>query len=170
MTQLKKMNFDNLQIDLEIREKSTLHLWFNGEIHENFKAKQVALPSSEKTIINLAGLRSINSLGIREWSQFLHALAQKTQVLLEECSVVFIDQANIVPQIAANCSVISFYAPYFCPQCNSELNCKLTFAGHKKRLNERRAPQIIHSCGTELEFDALEESFFGFLDRVKADS
>jgi hypothetical protein len=170
MTQLKKMNFDNLQIDLEVRDPHTLQLWINGEIHENFKAKQIALPSSAKTIINLAGLRSINSLGIREWSQFLHTLTQQTQVLLEECSVVFIDQANIVPQIAANCSIVSFYAPYFCPQCDSELNCKLTFANHKKRLSERRAPQIIHSCGTELEFDALEESFFGFLDRVQADA
>lgn len=170
MTQLKKMNFDNLQLDLEIRDKNNLHLWFNGEIHENFKAKQVSLPSSAKTFINLAGLRSINSLGIREWSQFIHMLSQQTQVFLEECSVVFIDQANIVPQIAANCSIVSFYAPYFCPQCNSELNCKLTFAGHKKRLSERRAPQIIHSCGNELEFDALEESFFGFLDRIQVDA
>lgn len=169
MNNLKKMNFDNLQIDVELREKNTLYLWFNGEIHENFKAKLVDLPISEKTFINLAGLKSINSLGIREWSQFLYALTLKTKVFLEECSVVFIDQANIVPQISANCSVISFYAPYYCPQCNTELNCKLTFAGHKKRLSERRAPQIIHSCGTELEFDALEESFFGFLERVQAD-
>lgn len=169
MTHLKKMNFENLQIDLEMREKNCLYVWFNGEVHENFKSKNIELPSSEKVFINLAGLRSINSLGIREWSQFIHALSRQTLVFLEECSVVFVDQANIVPQITAQCSVTSFYAPYFCPSCNAEINCKLNFATHKKRLGERRAPQLIHSCGTELEFDALEESFFGFLDRVQAE-
>ncbi|MBM3381279.1 MAG: hypothetical protein FJY29_02445 [Betaproteobacteria bacterium] len=166
MTQSRTYKYDNLQIRIEEGGQSTLMVWFDGEIHENFKTQQVALPPAESYIMNLSGLRSINSLGIREWSQFMYQLTQKAQVTLEECSVVFIDQVNIVPQILAQAKVISFFAPYFCPQCNLELSCKLSVAHHKKALLKKRAPQIIHSCGAELQFDALEESYFLNIDKL----
>jgi len=166
MTHLSTLKYDNLQIRIEGQAPETLYVWFDGEIHENFKSQLIALPFANSYTFNLLGLRSINSLGIREWSHFLLSLTQKSQVTLEECSVVFIDQANIVPQIVANSKVISFFAPYYCPQCNIELNCKLSVANHRKKLSERRAPQIIHSCGAELQFDALEESYFFNIDKL----
>ncbi len=169
MNQVNVLNFQNLQIHLDTTQPDCLHIRFEGEIHENFKAKLVSLPKANNYIINLAGLRSINSLGIREWTSFLNTLCASSSVTLEECSVVFIDQANIVPQILSNSKVTSFYAPYFCPQCNLELSCKLSVVTHKKRLSERRSPQLIHSCGSELQFDALEESYFHHVDRLLGD-
>ncbi|NBO37363.1 hypothetical protein EBU99_02135 [bacterium] len=166
MQNLSTLNYDNLQIRIEGDPKESLNIWFDGEVNENFKANLVIIPDAKHFLINLSGLRSINSLGIREWSQFLQTLCQRSQVTLEECAVVFIDQANIVPQILAKAKVTSFFAPYFCPQCNIELNCKLSVVTHRKRLLERRAPQLIHSCGAELQFDALEESYFAHMDRI----
>lgn len=169
MSHLSTLKYDNLQIRIEGDPSEVLYVWFDGEIHENFKAQLIALPKAKSYNINLAGLRSINSLGLREWSQFLLSLTQKAHVVLEECSVVFIDQANIVPQILANAKVNSFFAPYYCPRCNTELNCKLSVANHRKKLSEKRAPQIIHSCGEELQFDALEESYFFNVDKILSD-
>ena len=166
MSHLSTFNFDNLKVRIEGDPNDSLFIWFDGEIHENFKSQLIAIPPAKSYVINLAGLRSINSLGLREWSQFLMALSQKAQITLEDCSVVFIDQANIVPQILANSKVSSFFAPYYCPRCNIELNCKLSVANHRKKLTERRAPQIIHSCGEELQFDALEESYFFNVDKL----
>ncbi|MEY4065639.1 MAG: hypothetical protein RIR26_1847 [Pseudomonadota bacterium] len=166
MNQPLIQQFDNLKIQIEDRSPETLHIWFDGEVHENFKARSIALPDAQTCVINLAGLRSINSLGVREWSQFLLSLSKKSNIVLEECSVVFIDQANIVPQILLGARVSSFFAPYFCPQCNTELNCKLSVSNHRKKLSERRAPQIIHSCGAELQFDALEESYFFQIEKI----
>jgi hypothetical protein len=163
------LNYEKLQIRLEGDPNDCLTLLVDGEIHENFKAKLVPIPEAKSYLINLAGLKSINSLGIREWSTFMNAICQRATVTLEDCSVVFIDQANIVPQILAKAKVTSFFAPYFCPQCNLELNCKLSVVTHRKRLSERRAPQLIHSCGSELQFDALEESYFAQADRLLAD-
>lgn len=169
MSHLSTISFDKLQIRIEGDPSDTLQIWFDGEIHENFKSHLIALPEAKSYIINLSGLRSINSLGLREWAQFILMLTQKSQVSLEECSVVFIDQANIVPQIIANSRVTSFFAPYYCPRCNIELNCNLSIANHRKKLSERRAPQIIHSCGEELQFDALEESYFFNVDKLLGD-
>jgi hypothetical protein len=163
------LNFDNLKIHLETVQADCILVRFEGEIHENFKAKQVILPKAASYLINLSGLKSINSLGIREWSTFVANLCRNANVTLDECSVVFIDQANIVPQILSSSKVTSFFAPYYCPQCNLELNCKLSSVTHRKRLQERRAPQLIHSCGAELQFDALEESYFAQVDRLLGD-
>jgi hypothetical protein len=169
MSQSTIQQFDNLKIQIQDSSPDALHIWFDGEVHENFKARSITLPEANACVINLAGLRSINSLGVREWAQFLLSLTKKSTVVLEECSVVFIDQANIVPQILAGARVASFFAPYFCPQCNIELNCKLSVANHRKKLSERRAPQIIHSCGAELQFDALEESYFFQVEKIIGD-
>ncbi|NBX16620.1 MAG: hypothetical protein EBR09_04570 [Proteobacteria bacterium] len=169
MNRVTVLNFDNLKIHLETVQADTILLRFDGEIHENFKSKQISIPKAASYVVNLSGLKSINSLGIREWSTFVAILCRNANVTLDECSVVFIDQANIVPQILAASKVTSFFAPYFCPQCNLELNCKLSTTTHRKRLQERRAPQIIHSCGAELQFDALEESFFAQADRLLGD-
>lgn len=169
MNQLNTLNYDNLQIRIEGQDDGSLNIVLDGEVHENFKSRLIALPESQNYTINLAGLRSINSLGIREWSNFIANLCRQANVTLEDCSVVFIDQANIVPQILGTAKVTSFFAPYFCPQCNLELNCKLSVTTHRKRLFERRAPQLIHSCGAELQFDALEESYFAQVDRILGD-
>lgn len=162
----KTLNYENLQIRFEGDPNDCLTVIFEGEIHENFKAKLIPIPEAKSYTLNLAGVRSINSMGIRDWFNFLNSMCQRSSVTLEDCSVVFVDQANIVPQILSKAKVTSFYAPYFCPQCNLELNCKLSVTTHKKRLSERRAPQLIHSCGAELQFDALEESYFAQVDRL----
>jgi hypothetical protein len=169
MNHTNVLNFDNLKIHLESVQADCVLLRIEGEIHENFKAKHIALPKAASYIINLSALKSINSLGIREWTAFIGMLCKNSTVTLDECSVVFIDQANIVPQILSNSKVSSFFAPYYCPQCNLELNCKLSSGSHRKRLQERRAPQLIHSCGAELQFDALEESYFAQVDRLLGD-
>ncbi|NBW80214.1 hypothetical protein EBR21_00530 [bacterium] len=166
MSHLSNLNYDNLHLRIEGNPDECLSVFVDGEIHENFKSKLIPMPECKAYLINLAGLRSINSLGIREWSSFINNLCRKSEVTLEDCSVVFIDQANIVPQILGTAKVTTFFAPYFCPKCNLELNCKLSVSTHRKRLLERRAPQLIHSCGEELQFDALEESYFAQVDRL----
>jgi hypothetical protein len=166
MTQTKTLKYENLLIRIETEKNHTLNVFFEGEIHENFKSKLIVMPQSPSYVINLSGLRSINSLGIREWSQFINDLSRSASVTLEDCSVIFIDQANIVPTILGSARVSSFFAPYFCPKCHLELSCKLLISTHRKRLSEKRAPQLIHSCGTELQFDALEESYFAQAERL----
>ena len=74
-----------------------------------------------------------------------------------------IDQINMVPECLGSGYVESFYAPYFC-DCGEEVNQLITIRDSRDMLVSLQAPQFkCAACGRNLEFDALEESYFQFI-------
>ena len=164
------IQFGNLNINITKSEKEVVFL-FTGDVDENFKQEDVPRIESETIIFELAGVDNFNSCGIREWIYLVKDFSGLGKLVFQNCSVTMIDQINMVPDSIGNASIDSFYAPYFCESesCEGEINRLIDVTEHKDTLKSRNAPKFdCETCKKPLDFDALEESYFLFLDNEKS--
>ncbi len=115
-------------------------------------------------ILDVAEVTRINSCGVRDWVNWLGDVCQNARhTILIRCSPAVIAQANMVTNFCASASIYSFKAPYFCDECDKASERLLTvdqFGEH----SAPRAPEFLcEICGSPLEFDDFEESYFAFL-------
>ena len=158
-----KVDFGNLTIEIEQTPHEVTYR-FVGEVDEHFRQKEV--PRIRKAQINfiLEDITTFNSCGIREWIYLVRDISELGKLSFKKCSVAMIDQINMVPDSLGSGSVESFFAPYFC-NCGGEVNRLITVAESKQSLINKTAPEFnCENCGSKLEFDALEESYFLFAE------
>lgn len=118
-------------------------------------------------VIDLAEIERINSCGVRDWVNWLTRVEkQNTKVVLVECSPAIVAQINLVNNFTGGGVVKSFFAPYFCPNCDREKvllveTSELAGAPHK-------APTCrCDECDGVMDFDDMEDSYFAFLSTSK---
>ncbi|MEZ4742278.1 MAG: hypothetical protein R3B45_07510 [Bdellovibrionota bacterium] len=166
----ENIQFGNLKISITTEPKKTV-LIFSGNVDEHFKQEDVPRVESETIIFDLSEVENFNSCGIREWIYLIKDYSNLGKLIFRNCSVTMIDQVNMVPDSIGNAKIESFYAPYYCESesCCGETNRLIQISEHIETLKEKKAPEFnCESCGKPLEFDALEESYFLFLDNMNA--
>ncbi len=107
----------------------------------------------------------INSLGVREWVEFL----QKAPIQGYEfhaCSIPFVIQASLVEDFVGRGTITSFFAPYHCEECDMQEERLLQSA--TILASESLSPPMFTcpSCEGELEFDDIPRRYFAFLAPV----
>lgn len=158
----KDIDFNNLKIRIDERQES-VHYTVTGDIDENFRQKEVPRISRPGIHLHLKNVGNFNSCGIREWILLIADLSKIGKLAFHECSVSSIDQINMVPNSLGGGTVESFYAPYYC-QCGQETVKLISVREHEAVLRQQIAPHFnCDECGKQLEFDALEETYFQFL-------
>jgi anti-anti-sigma regulatory factor len=110
--------------------------------------------------IDLGGITRINSVGVREWVNFVRALDSHESVVLERCVPVVVTQLNMIANFAGTGRVVSVYAPYVCDECGHEESNLVDTSGtiDVESFSERTCP----NCGETMELDDLPESYFSF--------
>jgi CheY-like chemotaxis protein len=110
---------------------------------------------------DLWGVRHINSTGVHRWIQFLRQLTSATAYTFVRCSVAFVTQAAMVPDVLGKGQVISFAAPYHCEGCEMDEERLL----HTGALGPDRTPPEFSCsrCGKKLSFDEIPRRYFEFL-------
>lgn len=157
------IEFANLKINIDESSDAVTYT-FLGDVDENFR--QESVPRVAKSTINLElkDVSNFNSCGIREWIFLIKDLSKLGSLKFHNCSVTMIDQINMVPDSLGNGKIVSFFAPYFCEE-HGEVNQLIDMDKFKDTVTLRQAPHFdCPSCGNEMEFDALEESYFLFTD------
>jgi hypothetical protein len=142
--------------------KGVLRLAFSGEITEGARFDQVG-PLRSAVVLDLGGIRRINSCGVREWMNFIRAVPSEVQLRFEACSCAMVTQANMIANFLGAGRLVSFSAPYYCPKCQTSsevlLDVERDFPGAT-----RRAPaRACGTCGGPLTFDDVEESYLALL-------
>lgn len=117
--------------------------------------------------LNLAGVKSMNSHGIRSWIKFLADWGSKP-LELYECPSVFLDAVNLVPQIASPSgsahTIKSVSVPYHCLCCNRIESYELAIADVKIKGERVTVPgKQCRTCGTTLGPEIDPEDLFLFL-------
>ena len=132
-----------------------------GRIDERSHIADLAGTVSDQTLaIDLAGVTYINSLGVRDWVNFLRALAKKNVALsLENCAEVMVLQMNMIVDARGTAKVVSFYAPFACDACGWEGSTVVETAEVAPMVSAGRAPV------TECPDCQLEARFADFVDR-----
>ena len=163
---MQSIKFPNLEIKVD-EQGSSVTYTFVGDVDENFEHSQVPRIEKPAVIFELGGIRIFNSCGIREWIYFIRDMAEMGELIFRECSVAMIDQINLVPDSLGGGQIESLYAPYFC-ECRGEISMLIDTKKYLDSLINKVAPVLqCDKCKKELEFDALEESYFLFANTIK---
>jgi thiol-disulfide isomerase/thioredoxin len=154
-------------------EGSVLHLSFSGTIDEDTNFPEVDLSGVASVQLDLNGIKSINSVGIREWLDWIRPVAEKAPIVLENCPKSMVFQFNMVDGfLPPQSSVKSFFVPFFCESCDKEQNL-LFNVGHEVAVDGGNLKisfdaKQASGCGEascSLEMDVTEAKYFQFLKR-----
>lgn len=148
-------------INLTLQNGKALVL-LNGVMDEDMDLGQLGSVQESEVHFDFNGVTGINSCGIRDWIASLEGFGgQKVSYL--NCPQVIIEQMNMVKGFLPDgASIVSFYAPFFCENCENEEKVLLT----PDKVQGNAAPKDVKcsACGAEgMEFDALESQYFHFL-------
>jgi anti-anti-sigma regulatory factor len=118
-------------------------------------------------VIDLAEIERINSCGVRDWVNWLGRVEKVgARPVLVECSPAIVAQINLVNNFTGAGVVKSFYAPYFCPNCDREK--VLLVEAAELGPPPHSAPTCrCDECDGVMDFDDMEDSYFAFLSTAK---
>ncbi|MCB9091586.1 MAG: hypothetical protein H6621_08875 [Halobacteriovoraceae bacterium] len=149
-----KQQFDDDKIIVEV----------DGSINENFKISIDGFDNVKTVDFNLDKVKMMNSSGVKNWFNFIHSIPDAIKLNYKNVPPVIIMQMNLVEGfLTKNTTVESFYAPYYDESNDCEV-FKLLVTSELQGLN---APTFKNEDGEDLEFDAIEEVYFKFLEKLK---
>jgi anti-anti-sigma regulatory factor len=118
-------------------------------------------------LIDLSEIERINACGVRDWVNWLGRLEkQGGKAVLVECSPAIVAQINLVNNFTGAGVVKSFFAPYFCPNCDREK--VLLVEASELGPPPHKAPTCrCDECDGVMDFDDMEDSYFAFLSNAR---
>lgn len=147
-------------------------LRLDGVIDEHNQLGQTveALGKAEVLAVDLGGIRRLNSVGVRDWVNWLRAVRKRyPTVLLFDCPAPVMNEVNFVKNFAEGAYITTFAAPLYCPRCEKEESRRLEthkiLGGNRQTLNGSLALPSFRCDRTDCEnaLDDDEESYFAFL-------
>lgn len=146
--------------------EGTVHLGLSGTISEHFDLGPHLKTALEcrKLVIDVGGIRRINSAGVRNWITFLGQVPATTEVWFESLPIVMVEQANMILNFLGKARVRSLMAPYFCYACQDTDTKMITIDDGTFDVKDPKPPAFKCSrCQGALDFDDDEEGYFVFL-------
>ncbi len=136
----------------------------NGPLSEETESILAAIefPKSLKSdvVLDLAGIKHVNSIGIRDWIPFVQRLEKAHRLVLRRCSPTFVMACNVVQAMRGKAHVESVCRGYECP--NRHYFWVDVALGSSKKQTDEKVP--CERCGLKAapEYDADE--YFRFLE------
>lgn len=151
---------------------TSLTLAFQGTIDEDVEFPVVAAGVHPTITLDLKGVKAINSVGIREWLNWIRPLAESSKFILENCPKAMVFQFNMVEGfLPPKSSVSSFYVPFYSESADQEENV-LFRIGHEViatggAIAINYDPKAANLGGVDdMEMDVTEGKYFQFLKRA----
>jgi len=166
MTTKKTIEFSSLVVEIATFEDKSKYT-FKGALDDKVREQEIPRAQNKDVVFDLSQVQRISSTGIREWIKLVTAFKNTKSLIFEDCSVIMVDQFNMVPESLGSAKIESFYAPYFHEATGKEIICLIKVDFHAPFLAKNEAPPMVDGpSGDSLAFDALEDSYFSFLKHV----
>jgi ABC-type transporter Mla MlaB component len=131
-----------------------------GAITETANFAALLSRLAPRTAIDLSGVERINSIGVREWINFVRQAAKPGRtVTLEKCSPAVVEQLNMISDFAGGAQIRSVLAPFVCTRCNKEQRVELDLS---KDVSSQLGAGKCTACGGPTELDDLPDRYLGF--------
>lgn len=110
------------------KESSEISILITGTINEDFPYENIIADLEEPITLpinlQLKGVKRMNSMGIREWFNFLSAISTSSKIIYSECSLTFTEIICQVEDLwkGHECYVHSCYLPIYCLKCTKEFD------------------------------------------------
>jgi hypothetical protein len=145
------------------RQGPKLSLQLGGIIDEDADFTPLALNGAQEIQIDMDGIKSINSCGIREWIKWIGA-GSSAKVVYSKCPKVIVDQMNMVDGfLPPYAKVESFYVPYYNEDSGSEKNILFRYGVEYKEGQVQPPSDVKDEGGNAMEMDIIESKYFKFI-------
>lgn len=133
--------------------------------HNGLAQMGVALGAGETLLVDVGGVKRLNSVGVRDWVNWLRALRPKfREIVLFDCPAPVMNEVNFVKNFAEGAYITTFAAPLFCARCQKEESRILDTLRVKNGAGGITLPSFAcdrSDCENALDDD--EETYFGFI-------
>ncbi len=144
-------------------DKGVTIVSFVGDLTEATEFGELPGKLKGKVEFDLAGIRYINSTGLRSWVYFLEALHSVDDYVFSRISPAFARQASMIPKMLGEGNVISQFVPYFCEECRRESVFLLEVPNDALASDMAKYSFMCNACSVRLVLDDLPERLFGYL-------
>jgi hypothetical protein len=137
-------------------------LRLSGAIDETFD-RATFLGLGRFTVVDLDAVRSVTSLGVKEWLAAMREIPAATFVCFVNARPSVAMQFNLVVGFAGHGALVSLYAPFACPATGEEHHVLLDLRRDHADLVARRLQRPECHPGEEAEFDDLFDTYFAYV-------
>jgi hypothetical protein len=114
-------------------------------------------------VLDLGGIKRINSLGVRAWIEFMKKLVGRA-VRFRRCSAAFVEQLNMISDFRGDATIESLLAPYVCQRSGNVFYEELVVGKDVKKGDYKDAEsRPCRECPEPMSFDDLPERYFYFI-------
>ncbi|OFZ17718.1 MAG: hypothetical protein A2Z20_00370 [Bdellovibrionales bacterium RBG_16_40_8] len=148
-------------------------VFMRGTIDESVNFKIIKPKNEAQLILDLKGINRLNSLGLRNWVQWMRFLNPHAGIVLRNCPNVVVHQINILDGFLPEHSIIeSIEIPYTCDGCGHQTTYLAVRGRDYFEATADKAEQVslplqrkCVSCGDQAEADIMVAKHFRFLRR-----
>jgi hypothetical protein len=149
-----------MPLNVRVEGKNPQSVFLEGSIDENSHLDQIFKQFTGNIILDLNGIKKMNSIGILGWIPAISDYSEKYQISVKNASYPIVIQLSSVSNLFGKAKIISCNAPYFCDACSKGHLAEVTKEMFKK--TEPEAPVIkCPDCSTEMTFDDIP-GYFNF--------
>ncbi len=154
------------KLEFKIDKKSGIvNINMAGTIDEDADFTQMNLMEAQEIELELSGIKSINSCGIREWIKWM-ATNKNAKIDFKQCPKVIVDQINMVDGfLPQNGKVSSFFVPYYNDDSGTEKNILFSLGKEFSDGSVNPPGSIKDDQGNTMEMDIIESKYFKFIKR-----
>lgn len=154
------------KLDVKLDKASDkLSVQMAGTIDEDVDFSQFNLAGNQEIEVELAGVKSINSCGIREWIKWM-GTAGPAKIVFNNCPKVIVDQINMVDGfLPSSAKVNSFFVPYYNDESGSEKNVLFRYGSEFSDGSINPPGEVKDEEGNAMEMDVIESKYFKFIKK-----
>lgn len=159
-----------MEVQTTHRSDSTI-LVLSGSLDEKSQFPAITVAFAKTIILDLGEIKTVNSLGIQRWVNWLGTIPFDHQLRLINCAPSIVLQFNMIDSfLTGNSQVLSVMVPFFCNIHEEEFTVKFTIGNDLVIENGRvEVVKNVTVCpqndGCQVEHDILPEKYFRFLTR-----
>lgn len=152
-------------------DDTTIEFILEGAIGEGAPLFQQDIRGMKRISMDMEKVTYINSVGVKAWIQWVSKISNDCPLTFRHLPLVMINQAStVVGFMPLHANIESFFAPFVCPECNTESTILLS-RGKDYEYANASAPRKIDipeiacsKCSAAMEADFTPNKTFTFLD------
>jgi anti-anti-sigma regulatory factor len=147
-----------------IAEGTSTVLIISGDMNEDAAYEGQILALGQPIVLDMEGVTSINSVGIREWIKWIKSLPENVPLSVRKAPKIIVDQINMISGfLPPGTAIESFFVPYFSEATNNERMILFTKGKEYEGANVTAPEDIIDDSGNPMEMDVIAAKYFKFL-------